>query len=67
MVAWNEVMRLLIATGDFWCRFKATSKSGLKETFRRFNSIIRMFSDTVPIGTEESLVLETVASFESQI
>ena len=20
MVAWNEVMRLLIATGDFWCQ-----------------------------------------------
>ena len=70
VVAWNEVNRLLEATGDSLANIclsleAATSKKGLREAFRRFNSIMRMFTDTVPGGTEESLVLETVASFES--
>ena len=69
MVAWNEINRLLKATGDSLANIclsleAATSKKGLREAFRRFNSIMRMFTDTVPGGTEESLVLETVASFE---
>ena len=70
VVAWNEVNRLLEDTGDSLANIclsleAATSKKGLREAFRRFNSIMRMFTDTVPRGTEESLVLETVASFES--
>ena len=69
-VAWNEVNRLLDATGDSLAKIcssleAATSRKGLREVFRRFNAIIRMFTETVPMGTEESLVLETVASFES--
>ena len=64
VVAWNVVTRLLEATGDSLAKIcsslvAAKSKKGLRETLRRFNSIIRMFTDTVPAGTEEMLVLET--------
>ena len=70
VVAWNEVTRLLEATGDSLAKIcssleAAKSKKGLRETYRRFNIIKRMFTDTVPAGTEEKLVLETIASFES--
>ena len=72
MAVCNEVSRLLIATGDSLAQISAsleapTSKKGLRSFFHLFNSIIRMFSDTVPIGTEESPVLETVGSFHPQI
>ena len=70
VVACNEVTRLLEATGDSLAKIcssleAARSKKGLRETFRRFNSIIRVFTESAPTGTEESLVIKTIASFES--
>ena len=68
--AWREVNKLLEATGESLAKIcsaleAATSREGLREVFRRFNAIMRMFTDTVPAGTDESLVLKAVASFES--
>ena len=71
MAACNEVSRLLIATGDSLAQISSsleapTSKKVLRG-FTIVSTIIQMFSDTVPIGTEESPVLETVGSFHPQI
>ena len=70
MVDWSEVNRVLEATGYSLAKTcslmdAATSRNGLRDAFCHFNSIIHMFTDSVPSGTESSLVLETVASFES--
>ena len=61
---------MLEATGDSLAKIcsaleAATSRGGLREVFRRFNAIMRMFTDAVPAGTDESLVLKAIASFES--